>query len=216
MDPLKITPGSVSYGDKTLPYYHCGPSPTQENTDLTELVLLHGAAFTKEDWKTSGIIDMLCDIDNEEDEGNLSISALDLPVSADGKELGLAFDALVSSKIVSGRSAIFVSPSASGMALTTLAEDKGELVRIVKAWIPVAPPAVLKADDSTLLQYKESKIPVLAIHGDQDAMGKKVTEKLSKLLDAEGIELFGRHPVYLDSPEEFVQEVMQFLAEEGL
>ena len=216
VDPLKITTGSVSYGDKTLPYYHCGPLPSQENTDLTELVLLHGAAFTKEDWKTSGIIDMLCDIDNEEDEGNLSISALDLPVSADGKELGLAFDALESNKIVSGRAATFVSPSASGKALTNLAEDKSELMRIVKAWIPVATGSVLNTADSTLLQYKESKIPVLAIHGDQDAMGKKVTGKLSKLLDVEGIELSGRHPVYLDSPEEFVQEVMQFLAEEGL
>ena len=97
-----------------------------------------------------------------------------------------------------------------------MADNKNELERIVKAWIPVATGSVLKTADSKLLQYKESKIPVLAIHGDQDSMGKKVTEKLSKLLDAEGVELSGRHPVYLDSPEEFVQEVMQFLAEEGL
>ncbi|KAL7533540.1 hypothetical protein ACHAXR_005300 [Thalassiosira sp. AJA248-18] len=221
-DPLTITKGSVTYGDgdKTLPYYHCGPLPTQDNPELTELILLHGAAFTKEDWKSSGILDMLCDINNEEDEGNLSISALDLPVSADGKELGLVFDALASRKILSGSAVTVVSPSASGKALVSLGEmasnDSNELSRIIKAWIPVASPAVIKAPESTLLQYKMAKIPILAIHGDQDKMGKEVTDKLAKLNDAKGVELSGRHPVYLDSPEEFVSEVMQFLDEEGL
>ena len=76
---------------------------------------MHGASFTKEDWKKSGILDMLCDINNEEDEGNLSISALDLPVSADGKQLvGMAFDTLVSDRVLSGRAATFVSPIGQG------------------------------------------------------------------------------------------------------
>eukprot|EP00579_Thalassiosira_antarctica_P002008 CAMPEP_0201869868 /NCGR_PEP_ID=MMETSP0902-20130614/3217_1 /ASSEMBLY_ACC=CAM_ASM_000551 /TAXON_ID=420261 /ORGANISM="Thalassiosira antarctica, Strain CCMP982" /LENGTH=306 /DNA_ID=CAMNT_0048395427 /DNA_START=12 /DNA_END=932 /DNA_ORIENTATION=- len=220
VDPMKITHESVAYGEKTLPYYHCGPLPSHDNPELTELVLLHGAAFTKEDWKSSGILDMLCQIDNEEDEGNLSISALDLPVSADGKELGMAFDALTSNKILSGRAATFVSPSASGKAIVSLGEmaanDINELTRIIKAWIPVASGAVVKAPESTLLQYKSANIPILAIHGDQDAMGKKVTNRLTEFSDAKGVELEGRHPVYLDSPEEFVQEVMQFLDEKGL
>ena len=220
VDPLTITQGSVTYEGKALPYYHCGPLPSQDNPDLTELVLLHGAAFTKEDWKTSGILDMLCDIDNEEDEGNLSISALDLTVSADGKDLGLAFDALVADKVLSGRAAAFVSPSASGKAMLGLAElsksGGAELKRIVKAWIPVATGSVVKAEEATILQYKLDNVPILAIHGDQDAMGKKVTERLKQLNGAKGVELSGRHPVYLDSPEEFVQEVLQFLDEEGL
>ena len=102
VDPMSITQNSVTYGDsKTLAYYHCGPTHV-DNPDLTELILLHGAAFTKEDWKKSGILDMLCEINNEEDEGNLSIAALDLPVSADGIELGKAFDALKSNNALSG------------------------------------------------------------------------------------------------------------------
>jgi len=220
VDPLTITRGSTSYGGKTLDYYHCGPMPLDANPDLTEVVLLHGAAFTKENWKSSGILDKLCEINNEEDEGNLSVCALDLPVSADGNELGMAFDALVSKKILSGKAATFVSPSASGKAIVSLGEmaSKGskELTRIIKAWIPVASGAVLGASESTTQQYKSSKIPILAIHGDQDSMGKKVTEKLENLNDAKGVELEGRHPVYLDSPEEFVQELMRFLDEEGL
>jgi len=219
VDPLQITQGSVAYGGSTLAYYHCGPLPSHDNPELTELVLLHGAAFTKEDWKASGILDMLCEINNEEDEGNFSISALDLPVSAKGQELGLAFDALTSNKILSGRAATFVSPSASGKALVSLGEmaDNGsdELSRMIKAWIPVASGAVLGAQASALLQYKTANIPILAIHGDQDTKGKEVTKKLTELSDAKGVELEGRHPVYLDSPEEFVSEVMQFLDDKG-
>lgn len=222
VDPMKITEGSVAYdgGKTTLPYYHCGPLPSADNPELTELVLLHGAAFTKEDWKSSGILDMLCEINNEEDEGNLSISALDLRVQADGKELASAFDALASEKILSGRAATFVSPSASGKAIVGLGEmasgGSAELSRIMKGWIPVASGAVLGASESTLTQYKSANIPILAIHGDQDAMGKKVTQKLEETNEANGVELEGRHPVYLDSPEEFVQEVMQYLDEKGL
>lgn len=239
IDPLKITSGSVSYtsSNLNLPYYHCGPLPTTTTTtpdnnnnpssSITELVLLHGAAFTKEDWKSSGILDMLCDINNGEDEGNLSILALDLPVSSNGIQLANAFDACVEKQVLSGRSATFVTPSASGKALVSLGEmaandDDGsginnkELTRIIKAWIPVASGAVLGATDATLLSYKQANIPVFAIHGDQDSGGKKVTEKLKSLIGAKGVELVGRHPVYLDSPEEFVQEVMQFLDEESL
>lgn len=218
VDPLTITSGSVTYGSnsETLSYYHCGPLPSQDNPTLTELVLLHGAAFTKEDWKTSGILNMLCEINNEEDEGNLSITALDLPVKADGIQLSNAFDALSSNNLLSGRAVTIVSPSASGKAIVSLGDMPELLPKILKAWIPVASGAVMGASESTLQSYKVAKIPILAIHGDQDTGGKKVTDKLKSVVNAKGIELSGRHPVYLDSPEEFVQEVMEFLDEEGL
>ncbi|KAL7540888.1 hypothetical protein ACHAWF_006807 [Thalassiosira exigua] len=220
VDPMSITLGFVNYdGDTALPYYHCGPSHV-DNPELTELVLLHGAAFTKEDWKTSGILGMLCDINNEEDEGNLSVTALDLPVKVGGEMLAAAFNALVGRKVLSGRPVTIVSPSASGKAVVGLgkmaSEGSGELVRIVKGWIPVASGAVVSSSEPPLLAFKTANIPILAIHGDKDAGGKRVTERLEKLNGARGVELEGRHPVYLDSPEEFVQEVMQFLDEESL
>ena len=218
VDPLTITSGSVTYDEnsETLSYYHCGPLPSQENPTLTELVLLHGAAFTKEDWKSSGILNMLCEINNEEDEGNLSIVALDLPVKADGIQFSNAFDVLSSNNVLSGRAVTIISPSASGKAIVSLGDMPELLPKILKAWIPVASGAVMGASESTLQSYKVAKIPILAIHGDQDSGGKKVTEKLKSVVNAKGIELSGRHPVYLDSPEEFVQEVMEFLDEEGL
>ncbi len=229
VDPLRVVLGSVTYahgndvdgdGGGTLPYYHCGPPPSRDDEGLTELILLHGAAFTKEDWAKSGILDLLCEINNEEDEGDLSILALDLPVKSDGAMLRHAFDALVDGGMLTGRPVTFVTPSASGYSIVNLGEtamaDGGELTKMVKAWIPVASPAVLKATDATLTRFKNANIPILSIHGDGDEMGKKVTKRLETISGAEGVELTGGHPVYLDSPQEFVGRVMEFLDEKGL
>ncbi|EED94093.1 predicted protein [Thalassiosira pseudonana CCMP1335] len=223
-DPMKINEGSITYSNgKQLAYYHCGPPL---DPDTTELLLLHGAAFTKEDWKRSGILDKLCELNNDEERGDLSVVALDLPVSADGMEFKSAFDSLVEEGILSGKALTVVTPSASGKAVVGLGEmmvssssssmQDNELKQVVKAWIPVAPPAVLSADSSTLESFTKLQIPILAIHGDQDSMGKKVTQKLEQNANAKGVELEGKHPVYLDSPEEFVREVLQFMEEEGL
>jgi len=237
-DLMTITQGSITYKSTTnnspqqLDYYHCGPHPTplqsqhpQQPSSTSELILLHGAAFTKENWKTSGILDKLCDINNNEDGGDLSISAWDLPVSATGVELRDAFEGMVDKGVLSGGAVTFVTPSASGKALTTLVEsvigneeeqEHSELIVMVKGWISVASGAVLKTSDEALLTYVHDGVPVLAIHGDQDVMGKKVTERLVELTKAKGVELEGRHPVYLDSPDEFVMEVIKFMEENGL
>eukprot|EP00985_Skeletonema_marinoi_P001069 scaffold433_cov161-Skeletonema_marinoi.AAC.15 len=242
-DLMTITQGSITYKttntnqQQQLDYYHCGPHPTplqphqhpsSSTSSTSELILLHGAAFTKENWKTSGILDKLCDINNNEDGGDLSISAWDLPVSATGVELRDAFRGMVVKGVLSGGAVTFVTPSASGKALTTLgesvvAEEKrkdeqqhSELKVMVKGWISVASGAVLKTSDEALLKYVHDGVPLLAIHGDQDVMGKKVTERLVELTKAKGVELEGRHPVYLDSPDEFVMEVIKFMEENGL
>ncbi|KAL7475897.1 hypothetical protein ACHAW6_001790 [Cyclotella cf. meneghiniana] len=212
-DPMKITSSSISYLSTSLEYYHCGPPP---DSSTTELMLLHGAAFTKEDWKTSGILEKFCDLNNDEEGGDLTVTALDLPVSATGKELEAVFDALVEQGVLSGRSVVVVTPSASGKAVVTLAEtamgdNEGVMRKILKGWIPVAPPAVQQASDDVFVIFTRLSIPILAIYGDQDSMGKKVTDKLVRLANAKGVELEGRHPVYLDSPDEFVQEILQFL-----
>ena len=224
-DLVTIIQGSVLYNtNQQLDYYHCGPLPNTQpqssSSSLSELVLLHGAAFTKENWKSSGILDKFCDINNNEDEGNLSTTAWDLPVSANGEELMDAYKAMVDKGVLSGGAVTFVTPSASGKALTSLVagekKNDGELKSLVKGWIPVASGSVLQTSDEALQTYLHAGIPVLAIHGDQDTMGKKVTERLVKLTKAKGVELEGRHPVYLDSPDEFIMEVLKFMEENQL
>jgi pimeloyl-ACP methyl ester carboxylesterase len=208
-DAMTINLSQVSYGisGDILPFYHCGPSL---DSVTTELVLLHGSTGTKEHWKETGILDDLCN-------GIMSASALDFPPGADGFVLQSVFDALVQSSVLSGRPVVIVTPSASGTSVVTLAETNSTgLQSIVKAWIPVAPPAVLSASDSTIQLFPKFDIPVLSIHGDDDGLGRRVTEKLVNEIDAKGVELTGGHRVYLFSPKEFVQEIVDFLEEEGL
>lgn len=212
-DPMKIISASVSYLASSLEYYHCGPLPDESTT---ELVLLHGAAFTKEDWKKCGVLEKMCDLNNDEEGGDITLTALDLPVSATGEELEAVYDALVEKGVLSGRPVVVLTPSASGKAVVTLAADETKLGHVLKGWIPVAPPAVKQASDITFSSFNKLSLPVLAIYGDKDLMGKNVSDKLVTLVNAKSVELEGSHPVYLDSPDEFVQEILQFLEEEQL
>ena len=48
---------------------------------------------------------------------------------------------------------------------------------------------------------------IFAIYGDTDRTGKRVTEQLVQYAGATSLQLHGGHPVYLDSPNEFVHAV---------
>lgn len=251
---VEITLGEVTYGSvinnfKQLPYYHCGPSAQeqqQQEEKVTELVLLHGAAFSKEDWKTSGILEMFCQVNNNNNNNNnlesknnsgrrlsstfnfqrpLSVTALDFPVSSYGSDLQEAFESLTAEHVLSGNPVTILSPSASGKAIISLGEmsqyttsiDKSSILEsILKAWIPVASGSVLTTYPEALQEFKNKNVEILAIYGDMDNMGKEATKRLVDVSDARGVELKGRHPVYLDSPEEFVEEVLRFLEEKDL
>lgn len=215
---VEMQGGSDGEGPVELPYLHCGPRHTPSYGKAgghAELVLLHGAKFTKEDWKTSGIMEKFCK-DSKARPG-FSVTALDLPVSAVGSALVDVFDSLVKEKVLSGDPAVFVTPSASGKAMITMEEavkDGSRLASItdmIQMWIPVACGGVLKAESDALGIFHD--VPVLAIYGSEDPVaGKKSSELLSKLIGAETVELKGRHPVYLDSPDEFVELIAKRVA----
>ncbi|KAL7462256.1 hypothetical protein ACHAXS_002643 [Conticribra weissflogii] len=259
---LEITLGEVTYrGSKTLSYYHCGPLPlpgSLENEHLTELVLLHGAAFTKENWRESGILQSLCDVNegtgvaegqstrtlSESIPGHryprpLSVTALDLPVPGEGDVFYDAIQSLASQQnnVLSGNPIVVVTPSAGGRAIVSLgeimasstaaSEDEQQqqqqqqqtpslLEKAVKAWIPVASGAVMRTTDEVLELFPKLGIEILAINGNLDFGGRRATERLVEVCGAKGVELEGAHPVYLDSPEEFVDEVLKFLIEKEL
>mmetsp|Transcript_27134 Transcript_27134/g.57942 ORF Transcript_27134/g.57942 Transcript_27134/m.57942 type:complete len:330 (+) Transcript_27134:227-1216(+) len=258
----EITLGEVTYsGSKTMPYYHCGPLPlplpgSPDNEHMTELVLLHGAAFTKEDWRDSGILQSLCDVNDgstgAEDQSirklsdsryyyprPLSVTALDLPVPGEGDIFYDAIQSLASQHVLSGNPVVIVSPSAGGRAIVSLGEmavaasssseeeeDEEEqrdqrqtpplLEKTIKAWIPVASGAVLRTTDEVLELFPKVGVEILSINGNLDYAGRRSTERLVDVCGAKGVELKGTHPVYLDSPEEFVDEVLKFMIEKEL
>ena len=139
---------------------------------------------------------MLCDVNKN--GGRVSITAWDLPSLADGAELVAAFDAMSAQAVLSGRPVIMVTPSASGKAIVNLAALKfkakgarNDLLRMVKAWIAVAPPAIVHAQDIVLHQFQSLGLPTLAINGDRDEQGRKATNRLVNLNGAKGVELAG-------------------------
>jgi hypothetical protein len=83
----------------------------------------------------------------------------------------------------------------------------------VSTWIPVASNSVAsvspKESLSTLFQNIDS---ILAIYGDQDAQGKASMKLLEQYVaSAKLVELPGRHPCYLDSPQAFVDTIVEHL-----
>ena len=228
-----ITSDAVSLGDEydDLPYLHCGPEfgthPNPGDGAGRELLLLHGAAFRASTWEESGILEGLCLLGRQAGASDasvvaadLSVTALDLPVSADALYLNKAFKSLWERGIISGEATFIVTPSASGssmmsaasFAVSKQAEDASKILRrLVRGWIPVAAGAVLSAPSDDLGVFIELEIPILAIYGDQDAKGKKSSERLSDEAGASTLELEGRHPCYLDSPNEFIRAVTDFI-----
>jgi hypothetical protein len=190
----EILSGSIS----DIPYYHCAGSEKH-------LVLLHGAAFSKEDWLSSGILSGFCANDK------LSVSALDLPVSAGHAQLKSLLVAMEEYALVQ-RPVVLVTPSASGKTITDWLKngDLTEIPKYVSKWIPVAAVSVASASDSQLSSLRGS-LPTFAIYGSRDSMGKSVSDKLVNLSDAKSLEIDGGHPAYLDSPQAFIAAVLEDL-----
>jgi pimeloyl-ACP methyl ester carboxylesterase len=185
-----------------IPYLHCGGGASQ-TASTTDVVLLHGARFTKEDWSTSGILEKLC--------VDFAVTALDLDKTAGHLELKHVLDVMKADSLLSmTKLPAIVTPSASGNTIVDWLDNVSELKQYVGKWIPVAPPSVGKATEDQLKQLADM-LPILAIYGDKDSGGKIVSDKLGRFSQAKVIEITGSHPCYLDSPDDFVKRVKAFL-----
>jgi pimeloyl-ACP methyl ester carboxylesterase len=196
---------SVNGDSQSVAYYHCASDMSPEKSK--HLVLLHGAHFTKEDWKTSGILDTLCE------NPNLSVSAMDLSKSAGHDDLMGMLLAMKDSFQINLPVAL-VTPSASGMTITDwmATGDLADLPNFVQKWIPVACGKVKTSTEDQLARMARLvNFEVFAIYGDKDRGGREVTERLEHFVGAKTLELEGGHPCYLDSPEEFCSAVVKYL-----
>ena len=197
-----IITGSVN----NVAYYHCDSSGNSGQTTI-HLVLLHGAAFTKEDWRGSGILAKFCQIPE------FSVSAMDLPVSAGHSELQNLLTTMEQEKLVSPP-VVLITPSASGKTIVDWAMhgDIHQLSNFVSHWIPVASNGLSLATDSHVQSLKQvNNFSILAIYGNRDLPGKKTSERLESLAGAKLVEIQGGHPCYLDSPNDFVNTVQDFI-----
>ena len=259
---VQIQLGVGNEAERTIemPYYHCGPfytlganqgnffvymnyfgeengeGKTKEETKIFhEFLFLHGATYTKEDWKTSGILDKMCSRSPEDVESHTyySVTAVDISVYSDGLILAKAFDALTESGIISGLPLVIVSPSASGIGVLDLASIAKQPVEIpsseeplskkyahlslletiMMAWIPIACYDVNIAKESIFGGFK-THFSILAIHGSSDVRGRASADRLEQLAGAKKLVVGKNHACYLDEPDRFVAAVKSILKPE--
>lgn len=207
--PKIIQTGTIEYsvyGDAhSVEYYHCASQMSPERSK--HLVLLHGAKFTKEEWKTSGIMESLCGI------SNLSVSAMDLPIRAGHRDLMGMLLSLKDSLHINLPVAL-VTPSASGMAITDwMATGRlPDLPKYVHKWIPIATFAAMASTEDQLARMARlNDFDVLAVYGKKDRGGKETAGRLEHYINAQVLELKGGHSCYFDSPEDFCSAMVKEL-----
>jgi hypothetical protein len=193
------TPGGVEY-------YRCRASTDAERT----ILLFHGASLTREQWKTSGILDDLCG------RPGLTVYALDLSVASDAVDLKALMDDLASSNLVFRLPVdAVVTPSASGSMVvdwggrTYLANASfAPMASYWSLWVPVACPSVSSVDPPDKLGGMFPGVEILAVHGDQDASGGRVMQRLETYAGATLVTIDGGHACYMQSPGDFVDAVL--------
>jgi hypothetical protein len=208
---FKLINGTLQYkvfGDvQAVEYYHCSAPPSVRKK-AKHLVLLHGARFTKEDWKTSGILDTLCS-----SGGHFSVSAMDLGVQAGHRELQGMLISLKDTLHID-LPVTLITPSASGMTITDWMSTGRlkDLPLYVERWMPIAAVSVSAATEDQLQRMaKLQPFQILAIHGTKDRGGIMTSERLQDYAQARTLELKGGHPCYLDSPKDFCNVILQEL-----
>jgi pimeloyl-ACP methyl ester carboxylesterase len=169
--------------------------------------LLHGGAFTKEDWRTSDILDFTC--------LHTNVLALDLSTSADSIQLRSILDTLHDSNILTLPQVTLVTPSASGWTMVDwlLRGQADSMPDYMTMWVPVAVGRLASTyiSNEQIQAMAGLTTQVLAIYGDRDTTGGRLSEKLGTLIGATVVELPGGHPVYLESPNDFVANILEFI-----
>ncbi|KAL3924371.1 MAG: hypothetical protein SGILL_001086 [Bacillariaceae sp.] len=149
-------------------------------------------------------------------DGADMVIALDFPVSTNYQGLMQVLDDLSDA---SGERALItgpvtlVTPSASGFSVVSwmMSGDISQLPSYIAEWVPVAPVSLVSASDEQIAAVQSMfGFEILAINGNEDRAGGKYSTRLADLANATAIELVGRHAVYLQSPDEFVQTILDF------
>jgi hypothetical protein len=254
-DDVNVVDGAVNITGLSVPYYYCQSPTGASNARRFDIVLLHGASLTREHWKKRGIMQALCanspvktDPNNISNDdllpGLITVTALDLSISATYTQLRDVLDTLGQQGLVQLPITSLVSPSASGFTVMdwiTAAYATQESATVTpgaatfdgmdshfSSWIPIASPAVLNQGTEAPLQalrlwnirnqvLRRSPLKVLAVHGGDDNLGIDVSKKLYQTVNAQVVEIpEAGHQAYMAQPNVFVQTVRTFLMDENV
>ncbi|MEB3760089.1 MAG: alpha/beta hydrolase [Desulfurococcales archaeon] len=179
----------------------------EENFSKPVILFLHGYSFTGETWSKTGVFDALT-------SRRYSFIAPDMPYGRRTRctkhtrsldiNLGL-LNSLVSSYV--GRRQLVVVGASLGGRLAIYYSAKNELVR----GLLLLSPYIEK--DKTALTIASSITAVSKIIlGEKDIVSRKTIEKLASRIGASIVVYEGAgHAMYLDSPDRFVRDLLEFI-----
>jgi abhydrolase domain-containing protein 14 len=192
-----IEDGVVEFDGHSIHVLRAGPETGRS------ILLLHGAKFDAETWRTLGTIAVLA-------KAGYRVMALDLP--GFGKSEAWRFDRAhflerLLPELGIGRPVV-LAPSMSGALTFPVLEARPERI---SGFIGVAPAGTTRH----VARTKGSPVPALIIWGDRDAVFPVAQAELlaASFERATVVILEGaRHPCYLDEPARFHDAVLEFLS----
>lgn len=201
----------VDVGGYNIFYTYATSTVKNHNAPKLSVVLLHGAAYRAQTWKSLGTLQYLAR------EGYLPI-AIDLPGFGKTKSARFTGDEsdfmvkLVTNlyKIINVtpqvKQPVILSPSMSGrFSLPYIFKHEKE----VTAFIPIAPLNRYTSDD-----FKSLTLPILIICGDLDKSGLRTSFIIQNAQNSRLVRIVnGEHPAYLSDPVTFHTEMKKFLDE---
>jgi abhydrolase domain-containing protein 14 len=194
---------AAEVGEETMQYQgHSLHLLTAGPEEGRAVLLLHGAKFSAETWKTLGTLDVLA-------AAGLRAVALDLPGFGQSAAWQIDKASFLAGLIpaLGLTRPVVVSPSMSGQVSLPLVLEHPELL---SGFVPVAP-AGAQAYGRKL---KDNPVPALVIWGERDRVFPVSQAKplAAGFRSAEVVILAGaRHPAYLDQPERFHQLLIDFV-----
>jgi pimeloyl-ACP methyl ester carboxylesterase len=194
-------PGEIVLGETSnnVPYYCCSSGGSDDGKTI---VLLHGGSFSKEIWISTGILEQFC-------ARTRVTVALDWWSGANHQDLMDTLEALQQDSLLE-ELLILVTPSASGFSMIDwmINGNVTLLGNYLSTWVPVATGSLPLATDEEVASIL-GIVSVLAINGNDDMAGGRYSARLEELAGATVVELVGGHAVYLQSPDDFVETILE-------
>ncbi|XP_029649216.1 protein ABHD14B isoform X1 [Octopus sinensis] len=172
-----------------------------------EVLLLHGAAFSSQNWQDIGTLQFLA-------AAGYQAVAIDLPGKGKSTKISVTDGGDFLDKVIDlldMNNPVIISPSMSGMySLPFLMDSAGKRLKSSIGYVPIAP---VFTEKYTKMEYSKLKIPTMIVCGSLDvSLGPVSTKNLKQLPNSEVFILEGAgHPAYLTHTDAFHRLLYNFL-----
>ena len=174
------------------------------------IVFLHGYMFTSDVWRDIGLLDRL-------EEEDIPFIAIDMPYGRRSVCSPKTSDPDTNVRIVyEAVHGVFgsIKPLLVGASLGGYIALKYSTLHPVLGLALIAP--VHSLEDELLKHYRSFDKPVLLIYGSRDEIvSREEIDRLHSLLKNSRLKIYqeAKHPAYLDQPQRFIEDIIEFYRE---